>query len=75
MLVQLIQKTSEPYGWEVWLRNGTHVVLLRIFRHGTEALKYASDVAELVSCEVQYGYETVVLRLCTKDELWERMDD
>lgn len=75
MLVQLseIYPTGEPR-YQVWLRDGEKVVLLRIFRHGTEALDYADEVSELLGCAVHYGYEHIVLKLCAKSELWERME-
>ena len=78
MLIQLIEKqirgSSDVNGYHVWLAVGTKSVLLRLFRHGTEALKYAEDVSALLNCAVQYSYEKIVLDICTRADLYERME-
>ena len=77
MLIQLIEKInigSSEYSYQVWLANGTKSVLLRLFRHGTEALSYTQEIADLLNCSTQYAYEKIVLDVCTKEELYERME-
>ena len=81
MLIQLTEKlftrgTLDPR-YEVCLSNGAgegHAIILNTIPDGVYAINYVLNLASILGCDIQYSYEQVTLRICTIDELKERIE-